>query len=218
MDWFIVSIAAVGAGDVLVAGAAWRLFSKATPRPRLAGTIGAILGGVAGALVAEPQVAEVTHQLGYIEEAAGMKILFAFSFLVPLTTGVTAWLLSELLGGRSDRRFRQLILGVLGAALGAGLVFIPAFFMSPAPAWISYPILVSVPAVIAALAVDLSARWSCRPTRRCSGRGFAPPLNGSIVGQTSDDETERARAHSPILQPRHCRHHASESGRRLVRG
>jgi hypothetical protein len=158
MDPFLITIAAVGAVDMLVASAAWRLLSKTTPRSRLARAVGAIFGGVAGALVVEPQVAAVTHLLGYIEEAAGMKILFTFPFLVPLTTGAASWLVSEVAGGRSGKPLWRLIAAIVGAALGAAAVYIPEFFMSPAPAWISYPVLVCVPAATATLAVLLSRR------------------------------------------------------------
>jgi len=172
--FLLIVLVAVGIGDALAATGIWMLFSSAASRPRLARAMGAIVGGVAGALFAEPQVAFVVQRLGYIQEAAGMKILFTFPFFLPLTTGLTAWLLSDMLGGRTRRPVRHALLSLIGAALGGALVLVPFFFMSPAPAWLSYPVLVGVPAVASTLAILLSARSAAPPNPALSLTGLRP--------------------------------------------
>jgi hypothetical protein len=158
MDPFLMCLGVLAVGEALAVAGVWRLLPGDSPRPLLVRAGGAIAGGPAGALIAEPQVAFIIQKLGYIQEAAGMKILFTVPFLLPLTTGLAAWLLSEVLGGRTRKPFRNALSSVIGAALGAGLVFVPWFFMSPAPAWISYPILMGVPAAGSTLAILISAR------------------------------------------------------------
>ena len=127
MAEYLLDVAVLGLCDVLLAVLAWRLLARSTQRAPLARTAGAIVGGLAGAWLTEPQLGLVVERLGYWSEAAGLAFGFMYWFSLPVMTGMGAWLLAELAGGRSAKPWRAALFGCAGALVGTALLFVPIF-------------------------------------------------------------------------------------------
>jgi len=157
---FLLIAAVVATCDVLLAAVAWKALSRDSRRPPLARAIAAIAGAVAGAWLTEPQVGLVVGQLGYFEEAAGLAIGFTYPFVLPVTTGMGAWLFAETMGGRSATSWRAASKSCAGALIGATLVFLPIFLAPSAFTFleIGRPITLGVPIAGSLLGLAIESR------------------------------------------------------------
>ncbi|XYH94984.1 hypothetical protein ACMHYB_45325 [Sorangium sp. So ce1128] len=122
--------------NAVIAAGMWSALSKHTNRPRFARTIGSLLGAATGAWSAGPQLeylfqylCDGLQRLEFCGEPAGIAIFFIYPFSLPVTTGLATWLLAEIIGGRTSNSPFTGALCVLGAAIGAALVFLPLFFI-----------------------------------------------------------------------------------------
>jgi uncharacterized membrane protein len=158
--------------NALVAIVTWRLLPKGMRRPLNVRLFGAALGAVGGALLTRPQLEVLVQYLGYTGEAAGMVVLFAFPFALPVSVGLAAWLLAEAVGGRSPKLGRALGMSCLGALLGGALAFLPLFFVPGATRFIPYAVAIALPIVGAVLGLLLEGRW--RERAEASGAEVDP--------------------------------------------
>ena len=161
--------------NAMVSIVTWRLLPKGVQRPLNARLFGAALGGVGGALLTKPQLELLVQYLGFMQEAAGMAILFAWPFALPVSVGLGAWLLSEAVGGRNAKLGRPLGMSLLGALLGAAVVFVPVFFVRAAGEFFVYQVAIALPILGAVLGLFLDARWRERaaaPTEKGDSRAL----------------------------------------------
>jgi hypothetical protein len=154
--------------NAVIATGAWTLFAKHATRPRWARASGAVLGAAVGTGLAGPQLRYVFEAMcGYFpndpmcDGSLPVPVLILYPFTAPFTTGLFAWLLAEIGGGRGIKPLFTLGLTVLGAALGAALIFVPWYFIAAVDHSLPHPIrdilVLSVPALGALIALD---RWS----------------------------------------------------------
>jgi len=133
--WLLIA-GALALVNAAIAAGIWIAFAKHTNRPRFARAIGALLGAATGACSAHPQLHYVFQylcdrmwRLEFCGEPAGLAMFFIYPFSLPVTTGLATWLLAEVIGGRTSKSLASAGLCLLGAAVGAALVFLPLFFI-----------------------------------------------------------------------------------------
>jgi hypothetical protein len=169
MKFYIGIALLIAFADVLVAAAAWKVLSGSMKRPRYARDLGAILGAAAGAWLAEPQVAHVYRQMGYIQEAAAVANMLTYPFVQPASIAALAWLSAETIGGRSSRPLFSATLAFAAAYLSGALVFLPIFFVDGADTVISPSVILAIPAIGTALALVIMNRYRGRASSRPEG-------------------------------------------------
>ena len=146
--------------NAMVTVVTWRFLpKKGVQRPLHVRLFGGALGGLGGALLTKPQLELLVGFLGYMQEQAGMAVLFAFPFALPVSVGLGAWLLAEAVGGRTPKLGRPLGMSCLGALLGAALVFAPLFFVQGASEFFVYQLAFALPILGALLGLFLDGRW-----------------------------------------------------------
>jgi len=166
--WLLIAVVLTFV-NALIAGGMWIALSKHTNRPRFARAMGALLGAATGARGASPQLDYVfqylcddLRRLEFCGEPAGIAIFFIYPFFLPVTTGLATWLLAEIIGGRTSNSPFTGALCVLGAAIGAALVFLPLFLIPGVWHVIYRPILnplkIALPAVGALLVLAIADR------------------------------------------------------------
>jgi hypothetical protein len=131
--------------NFILVAAIWSLLPKREMPSPFASAIGALVGGAAGALLARPQLEFFVRQLGYFQEAGELAIGFALPFSLPITVGLAAWLVGDAAGGVTASARRAAATSCAGAVAGAGLVYLPLFFVSDPPRFITYPVLLAFP-------------------------------------------------------------------------
>jgi hypothetical protein len=155
--------------NAAVATVAWMLLSRKATRPPFARAGGALLGAAAGAWLAVPELNVVYEQVCVVlprdlfcNLEFAVPVLFVYPFALPVTTGLSTWLLAEIVGGRGAKPLFALGWTVLGAGVGAALVFVPLFFIPGAehvlPRPLVEPVTLVVPAVGALLGLALGLR------------------------------------------------------------
>jgi hypothetical protein len=133
--WLLIACVLALVNTVIAAGI-WIALAKRTKRPRFARATGALLGAATGAWGASPQLeyvfrylCDALQRVDLCGEPAGIAMIFIYPFSLPVTTGLGTWVLAEIIGGRTANSPFTATLCVLGAAIGAALVFLPLFFI-----------------------------------------------------------------------------------------
>jgi hypothetical protein len=121
--------AVLGVLNAILAAAAWNFVRNVPQRPLKVRLLAAGLGAAGGSALAMPQVYVALDLLGFEGEGAGIMAAFTFPMVLPLVSGIAAWLFAEMLGGRSARPARALAFST-GAAFVAALVsLVPLLFL-----------------------------------------------------------------------------------------